>query len=221
MARPADPKIVKPDAAAFIRERLRLTELPGLPGIRLYCGRPDSGLGRFVAEHNNGRAPYWAYPWSGGLVLARYICDRPETVRGRRVLDLGAGGGIVAIAAARTGAAHVLAAEIDPVGAMAVAINAEASGVAIDITTEDLLAGAPPAVDLVLVGDLFYARRLARRTTSFLARCRAAAIDVLVGDPGRAGLPRDRLTHLAHYDVPEVGSPIERAATPADVHAFR
>jgi predicted nicotinamide N-methyase len=227
MARPGDPDIVKPealapppDAAAFVRRRLRLTDVPDLPGIRLYVGQPDSGLGRFVAEHNGGRPPYWAYPWSGGMALARYLREHPQAVCGRRVLDLGAGGGLVAIAAAQNGAGQVHAAEIDPLGATALVLNAEANEVAIEVLIDDLLPGPPPPVDLIVAGDLFYAPDVARRTTSFLARCRAAGIEVLVGDPGRRDLPLDRLTRIATYDVPEVGEPRGAATTPAAVYAF-
>lgn len=209
-----------PDPAAYIRERLKLAPIPALPGIRLYLGQPESGLGRFTAEHNDGRPPYWAYPWSGGLALAQHLCAHPDKVRGKRVLDLGAGGGVVAITAAQAGAAQVTAAEIDPVAAAALALNAEANAVEVGIVTDDLLPGDPPEVALVLVGDLFYAADLAARTTRFLAHCRAAGIEVLVGDPGRPDLPKDRLTLIARYDVPEVGSPRNTATTAAAVYAF-
>lgn len=209
-----------PDPAAYIRERLKLAPIPALPGIRLYLGHPASGLGHFVAEHNDGRAPYWAYPWSGGLALAAHLRAHPEVVRDRHVLDLGAGGGVVAIAAMQAGAAQVTAAEIDPLGAAALALNAEANGVIVSILTDDLLDGAAPAVDVILVGDLFYAPDLAPRTGAFLERCRAEGIAVLVGDPGRPDLPKDRLTLIARYDVPEVGSPRNTAATAAAVYAF-
>lgn len=209
-----------PDPAAYIRERLKLAPIPALPCIRLYLGQPESGLGRFTAEHNDGRPPYWAYPWSGGLALAQHLCAHPNKVRGKRVLDLGAGGGVVAITAAQAGAAQVTAAEIDPVAAAALALNAEANAVEVGIVTDDLLPGDPPDVDLVLVGDLFYATDLAAGTTRFLAHCRAAGIEALVGDPGRPDLPNDRLTLIARYEVPEVGSPRNTAATAAAVYAF-
>lgn len=208
-----------PDPAAYIRARLKLAPIPALPGICLYLGQPESGLGRFTADHNDGRPPYWAYPWSGGLALAQYLRTHPDKVRGKRVLDLGAGGGVVAVAAAQAGAAQVTAADIDPAAAVALALNAAANAVEVGIVTDDLLPGDPPDVDLVLVGDLFYAADLAAGTTHFLARCRAAGIEVLVGDPGRPDLPNDRLTLIARYEVPEVGSPRNTAATAA-VYAF-
>jgi len=210
------------DRAAFIRANLTLAPVPSIPEIRLYTAHPRSGLRRLaLADAADPPAPYWAYPWSGGAALARYVLDRPQTVRGRRVLDLGAGGGIVAIAAAMAGAAEVLAAEIDPNGVAALGLNAAANGVAIAVTGADLTAGPPPAADLVAVGDLFYAAPLAARATAFLDRCVAAGIEVLVGDPGRAALPRSRLRLLAEYGVPEVGATRGAAATWAAVFAFR
>ena len=58
--------------------------------------------------------PFWAFAWAGGQALARWVLDHPEEVAGRRVLDFAAGSGLVGIAAARAGAAHVLCADIDP-----------------------------------------------------------------------------------------------------------
>lgn len=193
------------DPTAFIRARLRLLPVVSLPGIVMYQGQADSGLGRYAAEHNDGRAPFWAYPWSGGLALAHYIIEHPDSVRGRRLLDLGAGGGIVGFAALRCGAASVLAAETDPAGAAALRLNAEANGLEVEIVTDDLLDGPPPAVDLVAVGDLFYEAGLARRVTGLLERCAEAGCSVLVGDPGRRDLPLDRLQRVADYELPGTG----------------
>ncbi|TGQ96195.1 methyltransferase, partial [Mesorhizobium sp. M1C.F.Ca.ET.204.01.1.1] len=114
--------------------------------------------------------------------------DHPEIVTGRRVLDLGAGSGLVAIAAAKAGAAEVIAAEIDRNGIVALGLNAAANGVAITVIGEDVTAGPPPAVDLVLAGDVFYGHEVARRVIPFFDRCLAAGIEVLVGDPRRTDL---------------------------------
>ncbi|RWF17830.1 MAG: methyltransferase, partial [Mesorhizobium sp.] len=149
--------------------------------------------------------PYWAYAWAGGAVLARYILDRPESVAGLRVLDLGAGSGLVGIAAAKAGAREVLASEIDRNGVAALGLNAAANGVAITVVGQDITAGPPPPVDVVAAGDLFYGQDLADRVIPFLDRCLAARINVLIGDPGRAYLPRSRLRLLAEYRVPDVG----------------
>lgn len=146
--------------------------------------------------------PFWAFAWAGGQALARYLLDNPGVVAGRRVLDLGAGSGLVAIAAMKAGAAHALAADPDPWSAAAIGLNAELNGVAVDATTADLLDGPAPKADLLAVGDLFYEKPLAARVLGFLDRCRAAGAEILVGDPGRTYLPRGRLSHLATYEVP-------------------
>ena len=114
------------DPRSFIRERLRVTAVPSLPEIRLYSAHPASGLWRLGPPPGQGAGspPYWVYQWAGGIALARYILDRPETVAGRRVLDLGAGSGLVGIAAAISGASEVIAAEIDRNALAALELNA-------------------------------------------------------------------------------------------------
>ncbi len=162
--------------------------MPGIPEFRLHLAGPSSGLGRRFGE--DVVEPYWAFVWGGGLALARHLLDRPETVAGRRVLDLGAGSGLVAVAAMKAGAASVLAVDIDLRAAVATRLNAEVNGVRVQVLTADLLEGvAPDDVDVVLVGDLFYEAGLVGRTLGFLRRCRAAGLEVLIGDPGRKTLP--------------------------------
>jgi predicted nicotinamide N-methyase len=202
----------RPDPHAFIRDNTRLAPVPSLPGIRLHTAHEATGLWR-LAEGDDPPPPYWAFPWAGGLALARHVLDHPETVRGRSILDLGAGSGLVAIAAMKAGAAFALAAEIDPYGVAACALNAAANGVAVEVIADDLTAGPPPPVDVVLVGDLFYEPALALRVIVFLDRCRAAGTTVLIGDPRRAYLPMERLRLIAEYHVPDVGD-VESAGKP-------
>ncbi len=205
------------DPHLFIQANLPLRPVPGLNSIRLHTAHPGSGLRRLVGT-TGAAPPYWAYPWAGGSVLARFFLDRPQTVAGKRLLDLGAGGGIVGIAALKAGAAGVLAAETNEVGRAALRLNAAANGVSIETVAKDLLDASPPAVDLVAVGDLFYEKRLARRVTAFLERCVEAGIGVLVGDPGRAHLPRERLLWLADYTVLDFGE--TTPSQPSSVYAF-
>lgn len=211
----------RPDPWRFIPQNLRFAPVPSLPEIRLYTSHPASGLWRLAEQKGTeSPPPYWAYPWAGGMALAHHILDWPETLTGRRVLDLGAGGGIVGIAAAIAGASAVTSAEIDGNGVAALGLNAAANGVAVVAMHDDITAGPAPAVDLVAVGDLYYERDLADRVTGFLDRCLAAGIDVLVGDPGRAYLPRSRLRLLAEYRVPDVGAIKTAAIKPTFVFAL-
>lgn len=147
-------------------------------------------------------------------MLARHLAEHPETVAGRTVLDLGSGCGIVAIAAARAGAAKVYATDHDRYAIAATELNAAANDVAVEV-----IAGLDPLpqVDLVLAGDVFYDARPARQSAALLDRFLAAGIPVLVGDPGRRHLPRARLAEIAAYDVPEFGG----GSVPAAVYTWQ
>ena len=209
------------DLIEFIHANMPLVPAPSVPEILLHIAHPASGLWRLSKlGQRAGEPPYWAYPWAGGAALARYFFDRPESVSGRRVLDLGAGSGVVGIAAAKSGASTVIAAEIDRNGIAALRLNAAANGVAIEAVADDVLASDPPPVDLVAVGDLFYERALAERATAFLDRCRDAGLEVLVGDIGRAYLPRQRLRLIAEYPVRDFGDGEKAALKPGGVFAF-
>jgi len=216
------------DPVEFIKANMRLVPVPALPEIRFYTAHPGSGLRRLVdledgdVDENTAepQPPYWAYAWAGGAVLARYVLDHPTTVAGRRVLDLGAGSGIVGIAAAKAGAREVIAAEIDRNGVAALGLNAAANGTAIAVIGNDITTGPPPAVDLVLAGDVFYGQDVAQMVMPFLDRCLAAGIEVLVGDPGRAYLPRSRLRLLAECKVPDFGDAKDAALKPSGVFRF-
>lgn len=214
---PDEPAIATDDVVAFIADNLPVAPVPGIPEIRLHGAHPGSGLRR-VVERRSKLSPYWAYQWAGGAVLARHLLDHSETVQGLTVLDLGTGSGLVAIAAAKAGAGKVIAADIDAHAIAALRLNAALNDVAVQPVLADLTIGEPPHVDLVMVGDLFYEPRLARRVTTFLDRCLAARIAVLVGDPGRTHLPRKRLKTIAEYQVTDFGA--AGPATPATVFAF-
>lgn len=190
------------ELTAFVQANLPVEPVPGVPELRMHKAGPASGVGRL-----GDAAPYWAYWWAGGLALARYLLDHPEQVAGRRVLDLGAGSGLVGIAAARAGAAQVVAAEVDRHARVAIACNARLNGVVLAGIEGDPVDGDPPLADVLLVGDVFYAPDVAARVTAFLDRCAAAGMVVLVGDPWRAPLPIDRLALLADYSVCETGTP--------------
>ncbi|NKL48968.1 methyltransferase, partial [Rhizobium leguminosarum bv. viciae] len=144
---------------------------------------------------------FWAFAWAGGQGLARYILDHPETVRGKRVLDFASGSGLVGIAAVMAGALEVTACDIDPWAEAAVRLNAEANGVSLGFTGADLIGQAVDA-DMLLAGDVFYDSAFAAALVPWLSRLAAGGKSVLVGDPGRSYLPRDRLEFCAVYQVP-------------------
>ena len=203
----------------FIATNLPILPVPGVPEIRLHKAAPRSGLRRLAERDSQFGSPYWAHYWGGGLVLARYLLDRPETIIGRRILDLGAGSGIVGIAAAKAGAAEVQAADVDPYAIAAIGLNAALNDVTVETALADLAKGEPPAIDIVCVGDLFYEAALAKHVTSFLDRCLTQGIAVLIGDPWRAHLPTSRLRLLAEYAVPDFGEGIA-SSRPSGVFAF-
>lgn len=193
--------------AAFMRANLPVRPIAGLPGLRLHQAGPHSRLSRIAGD----ASPYWARVWGGGLALARHIAEQ-DAVRDRRVLDLGAGSGLVAIAAAKAGARSVIASDSDPNALAAVVVNAALNGVTVDVLHGDPLNRQPPAVDLVVVGDLFYEAGLARRVVAFLDRCAETRIDILIGDPFRTSLPREKLRLVAEYEVRDFGDTQDRKA---------
>jgi predicted nicotinamide N-methyase len=192
------------DPADFVRRQTTVARAPLVPELALHLA--DAALGLWQAtEDALGRIglppPYWAFAWPGGQALARHLLDHPDLVAGRRVLDFGAGCGIGALAAARAGAAAAIAADIDRFAAAAIDLNAALNGLAVTIETADVL-GAPPAADVVLLGDMCYERPLAERVTAWARAAARAGITVLLADPGRAYRPTDGLDELARYVVP-------------------
>ena len=100
----------------FVRQNSALTAPPLVPELRLHLATEVVPLWRKTEEELSQMGvppPYWAFAWAGGQALARYVLDNPGLVASKRVLDFGAGSGLVALAAARAGAAYVLAADID------------------------------------------------------------------------------------------------------------
>ncbi len=200
---------VQPEPPEIIRTGTQLRSMPLVPEIRLHqAGDPISMWQQ--TEHAAGRTdldpPFWAFAWAGGQALARYLLDHPQMATGRRAADIASGSGLVAIAAAKAGAAAVTAYDVDPLAAAAISLNADANGVTVRAVCADVLGEGLPGADLVLVADAFYERDLAGQVLRFLERCHARGAAILVGDLGRAYLPRARLVPLASYDVPGLGA---------------
>ena len=177
---------------------------PLVPELVLRTGGPAMSLWEAAALTDQRPAvppPYWAYAWAGGQALARHLLDHPELVRGRGVADIGSGGGIVAIAAARAGAARVTAIDLEVFAIETCRLNAAANVVTLDLVEADPI-GTDDGWDVVLVGDLWYEEELAARMAPWLRALVARGAVVLTGDPGRAHLPADGLVELGRYDVP-------------------
>jgi len=184
----------------FIKTNATLLAPPLVPEIALYLASEVLPLWRATEDELaeiGVPPPYWAFAWAGGQALARYVLDHPEMVAGKRVLDIGAGSGLVGLAAARAGAALVLAADIDAFACAAIRLNAAANGRDITVTQDDLI-GAPLAWDVILVGDLFYERPLAERLLAWLG---PLDVPAFLGDPGRNYFPTARVEKLASYSV--------------------
>lgn len=118
--------------------------------------------------------PYWCFCWASGLVLAHWLAEKPEWVRGKRVLDFGAGSGIAAIAAAKAGAAEVVACDLDPLALLACRANAELNGV--ELSYSDDFFKEADRFDLIIVADVLYDRANLPLLDEFLSRGREALV---------------------------------------------
>jgi predicted nicotinamide N-methyase len=166
--------------------RIEVQTLPGLPEIRLGLINADFPVGPLPAEVMHAviaRPAYWAFCWGSGLALARLLLDEPERVRGRRVVDLGPGSGVVAIAAALAGAATVIACDNDPDALAATSANAALNGVSLELV--DDLDAVPAGQDLLLMADVLYDRS----NLPLLEHAATRAAEILVADSRIATLP--------------------------------
>ncbi|MEQ1943628.1 methyltransferase [Mesorhizobium sp. VNQ89] len=202
------------NAERFILDNTRLQPPPHVPEVKLHLADEAHDLWQRTEDELSEIGlppPFWAFAWAGGQGLARYVLDNPHTVSGKRVLDFATGSGLVAVAAWKSGAGDVTAADIDPFCAAAVRLNTAANGAAATFDGRDLVGHVVDA-DVLLAGDVFYDRAFADRLIPWFAKLVQSGTDIIVGDPGRSYLPRERLTKLAEYQVP-----VTRALEDAEV----
>lgn len=193
------------DAERFILENTSLIAPPLVPEITLRLAEESLPIWQKTEDELgelNVPPPYWAFAWAGGQAVSRYLLDNQDVCRGLPVLDLGSGSGISAIAAAKAGASHVVAADIDLLALAACAVNAAANAVTLSTTDRDMLSAAPPRESIVIVGDLFYERELASRVLRFIDDAKNEGCSVYIGDPRRSYFPEGKFTPLAEYQVP-------------------
>jgi predicted nicotinamide N-methyase len=202
------------DRSAFILANTALIAPPHVPEIVLRLADEAHDLWHRTEEELEAIGlppPFWAFAWAGGQGLARYVLDNPQTVAGKRVLDFASGSGLVAIAAVKSGAASVVAADIDPFCGPAIALNSAANGVCVTYRDADLV-GQDDGWDVLLAGDVFYDRAFADELIPWFTVLAGRRAEVIIGDPGRAYLPREHLQKLAVHEVP-----VTRALEDAEV----
>ncbi len=191
------------DAKNFIQQNCRLQSPPLNPELKLWLAADDLPLwqmGEDALEKAGLEAPFWAFAWAGGQALARYLIDNPEEVRGKTVLDFGAGSAIAGIAAMQAGAAHVTASEIDPFCDPAIQLNAAENGVEITFSGDDYVNTTPP-FDVILAADVCYEAAPARAIRHWLYGLAQQGTRVLIGDPGRTYFSAENMQRIAHYPV--------------------
>jgi len=193
-----------PELIRFVRAHTRAAPAPLVPELALHQGSELTPLWQAAAAELAPwePAPFWAFPWAGGQAVARYVLDHPEIVRGRNVFDFATGSGLVAIAAARAGAARVVACDVDPFSEAAVLLNAELNGLTVEFRAGTALGDPLLGFEVVLAGDIFYERRLAEESLAWLGGLAARGVLALAGDPGRVYSPTRGLAERASYDVP-------------------
>lgn len=197
---PADPK-------SFIRANTALEAPAMVPEFKLWLASEYVPIWQATEawlEEQNVDPPYWAFCWPGGQAVARYLLDNPALVTGKRVIDFAAGSGVSSMAAAKAGAASVLANDIDLLSLEAARLNADANGLAIETSSADWLAGADgdPDTDVVIAGDVCYERDMSQRALAWLRSHANRGRLVLLGDPGRNYFSAQGLEERARYEIP-------------------
>jgi predicted nicotinamide N-methyase len=205
---------MKTDPARFILDNTSVMAPPHVPEIQLHLADEAHDLWLKTEDELQEIGlppPFWAFAWAGGQGLARYVLDHTDSVAGKRVVDFASGSGLVAIAAIKAGAASVLAADIDPWTKTAVELNSQLNDVTLGFYSADLI-GAALDADILLAGDVFYDKVFADRLIPWFDDLTQAGVTIIVGDPGRAYCPRDRMHPLVTYQVP-----VTRALEDAEV----
>lgn len=201
-------ELLDPLRALLGDARLAATRLPQTD-LRLWLLDAENMDRAFDAEETRrilDAPPYWCFCWASGLALARWLAERPERVRGQRVLDFGAGSGVAGIAAAQAGAAEVVACDLDPQALAACRANAALNGVELGYSA-DFFAEAE-RFDLILAADVLYDRANLPLLDAFLSRGREA----LVADSRVRDFRHPRYRRLAVLDActwPDLAEPDE------------
>ncbi|MBD3347418.1 MAG: methyltransferase [Chitinivibrionales bacterium] len=183
-----------------------LTPVYGCSSLVAHIAPDVFGLWLFWEEETGGEReiPYWTVVWPGAAVLAQYILDNSTTlVKEKRVLDLGCGGALPAIAAFHGNAKKIVANDIDHVALHIATLNARANNASLTLNSDNLVDRKYPGnFDLLLAGDLFYERGTAEKTLSFLWKARESGARVLIADGERKYAPRTGVVLLRECIMP-------------------
>ncbi len=193
------------DPVDFIRTQTEIAPAGIVPEIKLHLATEVTPLWQLTEERlreGDLPPPFWAFAWPGGQGMARYILDNPDLVRGKRIVDFGAGSGIAAIAAMQAGAKSALAVDIDTLALTSITLNAELNNVKVDIAEGLDLEKPYTKADIIFAGDICYQQSMSTKLTRWLYLCIAKGVVAYIADPGRAYVPHDGLTKLTSYDVP-------------------
>jgi predicted nicotinamide N-methyase len=211
------------DWNAFIADHTRIAAAPLLPELRFHLADETSHVWRESEEALGARGlepPFWAFAWGGGQALGRYVLDNPGAVAGKHVLDFACGCAVAGVAAAKAGAASVTASEIDALAVEAARRNAALNHAAVEVVHADLV-GEDRGWDVILAGDVFYEAGSGAAIAGWLEQLARRGADVLIGDPGRHFLPRDRLEAVVRYSTPASRSLEDRDVALARVLRFK
>lgn len=189
---------------SFVLQNTVLQSPPHVREIKLHLADEAHDLWHKTEEELQAIGlppPFWAFAWAGGQGVARYVLDNKSIFKNKYVLDFASGSGLVAIAACHAGAKKVEANDIDVFAGPAIGLNTTANHATTTFISSNLI-GQDHGWDAVLAGDVFYDQQLAQLLIPWFDKLHQRGCLILVGDPGRSYLPKDRLKACATYEVP-------------------
>jgi predicted nicotinamide N-methyase len=204
----APPQLQQPLSELLGDARLAITSLPGTD-LKLWlidARNMDRAFSPDETRRILDEPPYWGFCWASGLALARFLAELPQWVKGKRVLDFGAGSGVAGIAARRAGALEVVVCDLDPLAIAACRANAQLNEVELGYSA-DFFSEAD-RFDLILVADVLYDRANLPLLDHFLSRGRQALVaDSRVRDFRHPAYQRIAILHA--HTLPDLAEPHE------------
>jgi predicted nicotinamide N-methyase len=153
--------------------------------------------------------PFWAMTWPAAQVLARFLLDEPDLVKGREVIEMGCGGAVASIAAGKAGARRVTANDIDPIAIAIARQNAARNRVRLRFDSENRIESSSVGqAQVILFSDFFYTRSASVQLACLLREWRKQSMTILIGDGGRPFVPED-YRQVLHEEWVDVDSDLE------------